>query len=443
MPLGIFKRNASLIKSTQWLFFLRCMGLLQSILTVKIYFDYFDSNFFAFLIVLFSYQIIFSFFDLGVGNAIVNKAIGYLLKDNRKALGVLFSGSFAFLFVWTIVFNILIVAGVLFSPLGKIIFPGITDTVFVIRIFLLCSFLSTLRCCFALVNNYRLVYSQTYYNGIFDSAALILSIAGQLLAVKYNISFAWHVVIIFGVPILGHLANLILLCRQYTYLVTSFRRNVQRFFFTQLSSVLGEGMKFFFLQLASTFAYNSIPIILSFYSRTGEIAIYGILARLFNPVSSLITVFLQPQWSYLSESYLKKEYGKIRKSYLFSLVFVLTSCVFYFIVLYMAKGLISEHILDKETHFPGKVLFLFVIWIVLSNISGVYATILNALNAISFQVKFSVIVVILFMVEIILFVPQYGLTAVLLLVSVNVLLTSIVPSLIKTNRLLNGSKSVV
>ncbi len=438
MSLSIFKNNPAFLKNSLWLFFLRCVGFLQSILTIKIYFGYLDTAHFAFLIVLFSYQIFFSFFDLGISNAVVNKGVKHLVGNNLKELTVLFQGSITFLLIWIIFLNGFISILLQSDFFSAFIFRGLNNRLFVVNMFLLCTFLSTLRCGFSIVNNYRLVFNQTYYNGIFDSLALLLGIAGQLLAVYFHLDFVWHVLIIFGMPVLGHVANIIHFAGQRSYLLTSYIKNIKFFFSKEITNVIFEGGKFFSLQLASTFAYNSVPIILSFYAKTEEISIYGILVRLFNPISSLITVFLQPQWAFLSQSYLNRKFDIVKKSYRFSLIFVLTACFIYFLTLYLFKGFISSYLLKGEVTFSLNILVLFCIWIILSNIAGVFSTILNALNEISFQVFFSFLVVLFFLLEILLFVPKYGLTAVLFFISFNVLVTGIIPSFIKTKRLLNG-----
>lgn len=348
----------------------------------------------------------------------------------------LFAGSLTFLFGWTLLLNCVILVALKFTGLGGYIFPSIENTRFVVDSFLLCSVLSSLRCCFGIVNNYRFVYNQAYYNGIFDSIALIVSIIGQILGIYWGVSFQSHVIIIFGIPVLGHLCNLILLCRQRPYLMSSYPESIRLFFKTGIRSVLQDGMKFFFLQFASTFAYSSVPIILSFYSKTTEIGMYGVLARIFSPISSLVTVFLQPQWAYLSSSYLNKDYESIRKNHRFSLLFVIGACAAYMVMLMLLKGSVVKYLLDGNSNFPVSILILFSIQILLLNISNVYSTVLNALNAISYQVKFSLLFVILFLLEIIFFVPSYGLWAVLFFISINIILTSITPSVVKIRNLL-------
>lgn len=437
MPIGIFKNNTNLLRSSLWLLVLRFFGLFQSLLTIKIYFGFLDHTLFAFLIVLFSYQIVFSFFDLGIGNAIINRGVNYIVQKKLRNLSSLFLGSLFFLLIWAMLLSLILTLLIKFSFLSRYIFPGISNREFVGNMFLLCSGLSTFRCALCVVNSFRLVFNETFYNGIFDSAALLLSIISQILAVHFKLDFVWHVVIIFGVPILGHLANLSLLVRQRPYLVRSSYITVITFFRQEIKPVFRDGAKFFMLQLVSTFAYNSVPIVLSIFSKTNEIAIYGILARIFNPVSSLITVFLQPQWSYLSASYLNKEYRDIQKTYLSSLFFVLFTCVLYLVTLFVLRDPIRMYLIKDNTHFPVSIVVIFSVYIILANISGVFATILNAVNAITYQVKFAIIVMVLFVIEVILFVPAYGLVAVLLFLCLNIMATSIIPSYIKTKTLLN------
>jgi O-antigen/teichoic acid export membrane protein len=212
---------------------------------------------------------------------------------------------------------------------------------------------------------------------LWQLASSVLSLGALIAVVVVKGSLAWLTLAVFGAPVLVNLVNAIV----FWVNVRPAERPSYRFFQReQAAFILRVGMLFFGLQLASSFAFASDNLIIAQVLGQPAVAQYAIVARLFEGLIILLSMFITPLWPAYAEASARGDSIWIRKAFMRSMQGTVIIMMFGAALLAVVSAPLTEYWVGSAAGYSLSLVVAYGIWIIFKGVGSTLGAFLNGMN---------------------------------------------------------------
>jgi len=368
-------------------FVLKSLGIIVSLLLVPLTLDYLDKTRYGIWLTLTSILGWMYFFDIGLGNGLRNKFAetkvygnveqGRMYVSTTFALLAIISAGLLLLFAtinpfldWTKILN---TEASLAHELGK--------TVLIVFVFFCLQFV------FRLVSTILSADQKPAMSDFLSlcSSALSLGIifiltkitAGSLLFVSFVFS-ATPVLVFF-------IAAIVMFRGKYK----EYTPSVKFVNFSQISDLLGLGVKFFIIQLAGLVLFTTTNIIISQLFGPAEVTPYNIAFKYFSVITMAFSIIVSPFWTAYTDAYHKKEVIWIKQATKKIVVIWGLSCLILAVMVISANWVYHLWVGPKIS-VPVSLSIMIALFVAISSWNSIFASFINGVGKVKLQLYYAV-----------------------------------------------------
>lgn len=352
-------------------------GMIVLIISVPLTLPYLGQERFGIWMTLASLTSVFSFFDFGIGSALLNAVARKNGKNcHEKSIAFVATNGIVLLFITSTILFIFLIFGVLFLGQNNYILQNLNFSdeheVFyslIISISFICINIPT-----SAVNKIFLGMQQGYVAYIFNTLANLLSILLLLYAPAMRYDIPELILITFGAQIIMSLA---LIVRLYF-------SNILQFGLVKISRMANisihmfkSGSIFFALQLAAVVGWGSDLLMISALLGPSHVATFVIAQRMFQFVTQPISLLLQPLWATYAEASVRGDRSYIRTTLLYSCAITLIVTAAVSTIIFVFHEFILSQWVGSEAAVSATLVLGFALWTVLESCGIALAMFLN------------------------------------------------------------------
>jgi O-antigen/teichoic acid export membrane protein len=164
---------------------------------------------------------------------------------------------------------------------------------------------------FGVVDSALAGYQEQVFSNIGSMSSNILSI-GLLIAVcSYGATISAVIIVIYGVPILSRLVNVIVLFKRRPYLMRGMLRTAAG----RYQTLLNVGLAFWVIQLGGLIEQHSGTYVLAHESTRRETVLFAIIYKVLTLIGSVNVIITQPLWPAFADAVAHRDFEWIRRSY--------------------------------------------------------------------------------------------------------------------------------
>lgn len=365
-------------------FFAKCIGIFTTFISIPLTINYLGQERYGLWLTISSFFTMISFFDLGVGNGLLNVISQASGKGERESIKIYISSSLFIMVITSLV--LLIVFLVIYSFVNwSDLFNVASDlaaseadiTVLVFAVFFL------INIPLNIVQKIQIAYQEGFRNGIWQAIGNIASLLALVIVIYFRAGLPWLVFSTAAMPTLFTLLNGInVFFRRYPWMKPSLRYIEKQFVWR----LLRISMLFLALQIASAVGYQSDNIVIARILGAKIVPQYAVPMRLFALIPMILGFVIAPLWPAYSEAIVRKDTQWVKKTLKRSIYLSL-------IVSIPAVLLLQAFIGDIIQFWVGSAIIPSIslrvglgAWSVLASVGGCWAMLLNGANVIKFQI---------------------------------------------------------
>jgi O-antigen/teichoic acid export membrane protein len=367
----------------------------------------------------------FGFFDIGFGNGMRNKFAEAVAQGNKELARIYVSTTYAIL---SIIIGIVLALFLVINPFlnwTKILntSPEMAQELSVLAMIVFTFF--CLQFVFKLITTVLLADQKPAKSSFFNLLGSIFSLIAIFILTKTT-----HGSLIYLGLALGFSPIFVLLCSSFWYYFRDYkyyRPSIKYVHFKYAKNLMNLGIKFFIIQVATIFLYQTNNLIITQLFGPSEVTTYNIAFQYFSVIPMAFTIITAPFWSAYTEAFVKNDIQWIRKTiktliiiwglfFLASVVMLACSNVVY--LLWIGKSVKVPFILSMVCAIYG----IIVTW------SNIFLTFINGVGKIALQVSLTIIVIFI-NIPLAIFLAKYmkfGVSGVLLATSIDFMMFAMV-----------------
>ena len=382
------KVNSNIIFSALF----RVGSILIALFTVPIFLDIFSKEQYGLWVTIFSMLTWISMFDFGLSQGLRNKLTEYFstnnLSDAKESINITYQITF-FLSLIILVITILISFFIGFQTIFNMNSSNIDVNnliILIISIYSIQFVLNNINGIFHSLQNSKAIVFTQFLSSISTLLFLYLCLYNDINSIKI-IAFG----ILFGNVIIYIFASLYAFnIIKNTYGFSLFFNPFKTINSRIKNSLINLSYKFFILQFSAIFLLNAINYLITFLYGSEKVVPFSIASKVYLNLLFMFYIIITPFWSAFTESYFKKDYSwlirSFRKTILIYLAFAITSTICFFLMDFIVFFWIGDSVsIPKNINLALYVYSLIMGW------NGIFTYFLNGLNLVSSQFKISVI----------------------------------------------------
>ncbi|WP_162927832.1 lipopolysaccharide biosynthesis protein [Bacillus sp. Y1] len=371
------------IKNSFFSLGLRIMSVFLSFWSIRVAYDFTGSQqIYGLWLTILSITSWLSLLNGGLGNGLRNKLSNAIATNNIKNGRILVSTSYVFIAVIAIVSCIIYII-VTFLIDWRIAFsasylPKYEFTIFfsiIVFSFLFQLVLSTINAlCFA--------HNHSTLPSLFTFLSSLLYVICLYILKIYDITglFILGFVYCISTLVVLFVASIILFSGKYRLV----RPSIKYFDKTYLNELMGNGIKFFFLEISAVIIFTTDSIIITHLEGSEEVAIYQLVMKLFNIFLIVSGSIMVPLWSAYTHAYSKGDIEWIIRT-IKKLIVMMLLLVFGVLIFSLCVNPIIKIWIGKELSAPSILIFVIACYTIINIWSNVFASFLNGTNNITGQ----------------------------------------------------------
>ncbi len=376
------KRTARAYKNIFYSFFIKGISIVSQFVMVPLTLNYLDKTQYGIWLTIASLVNWFSFFDIGIGNGLRNKLAEALAKKDTFLAKTYVSTSYAIVFG---IFTFIIILFCFVNPhlhWARILNtpPGLNLELAKIVLYVFVFF--CVRFILALIGNILFAYQEPALNNLINPLGNIFSlIIIYVLTITTKGSLFLVAVTFSAAPVAVLLVfNLIFFAGRFRDIAPSFKFiNL-----TYSKDLLGLGVQFFVIQVASLVLFTSSNVIITQLFGPAEVTTYNVAFRYFTVISMIYGIIVTPFWSAFTEAYFKNEIdwikNTIRKMELMAYGLSIIS-----LLMLVFAGPIYTLWVGRSVVVPASMNIAFCLFVVISLLGNPYNTFINGTGKIRLQ----------------------------------------------------------
>jgi O-antigen/teichoic acid export membrane protein len=377
-----YKRSITLKKNIVASFLIRGINIPLSFTLVPLTLHYLNPTKYGIWLTLSSIIAWSSFFDIGLGNGLMNRLAESLAKGDNKMARAYVSTTYAILSI--------IMAGAclaffvvnFFLDWSKILnAPAeMKKELFYLALWVFCSF--SLKMVFNTINvvliaDQRVAYVE-YLNFIINLISLVI-----VIIVRQTIpnSLFWLGVLI-SVP-----TFIVPLCASLYYFNSRYKEiapSIKLINFKYGRNLMSIGIQFFILQISGIITFSTANIIISHLLGPSSVTIYNIAFKYFSIVTIIFTIIISPLWPAFTNAYTLKDFVWIRKI-IRKMIYLWGFIVFIVLIMFVISNLVYRLWVGGEIKIPILISLLMGVFVIQSSWKNIFVSFLNGISKIRLQ----------------------------------------------------------
>lgn len=404
------KRNSNLRNNILLSAAMKATGMLTSFLIVPVTLHYLDNEIYGIWMTITSILMWFSFFDVGLGNGMRNYMTQAISANDYKTARAYLSTTLCVLTF------ISIVLGLLCIPCLSLDFNKIFNTYALPNTVLQKALIIAVL--FTLVNfvvkniGFVFIALQKYgLNDVLTTAGNVLGLIIVFILTKTTQGNLLYVVTAFTLsPVLVYLIATIPIFHKYKQLRPSWRYYDK----SLLKNIVGKGLGFFAIQITSCLViFGGSNVIISHFCGPTSVTVYNIAYKLFNLLAIAYTVIISPMWNAYTDAQVRGDFTWIRATFNKALKLWGLSVIGGVLLLVICNTFYKIWVGSSVT-VPIQISAAVLLYISAFNFNNCVTYLLNGLNKITVQIITSITGTILYLLFIILFGREIGMTGIIL-----------------------------
>jgi O-antigen/teichoic acid export membrane protein len=382
------KRTTRAYKNIFYSFLIKGISIVSQFVMVPLTLNYLDKMQYGIWLTIASLVSWFSFFDIGIGNGLRNKLAESLAKKEfflaKTHVSTAYFLVFGIFFVLIVLFwfinpylnwaSILNTPPALGRELAKIV-------LFVFTIF-------CLRFVLVLIGNILYAYQQPALNNLMNPLGNILSlIVIYILTITTKSSLFLVAVTFSTIPLI------VLLAFNIFFFAGRFRDISPGIRFINLKhskDLLGLGLQFFIIQVASLVLFTSSNIILAQLFGPSEVTVYNIAFKYFTVISMIYGIIMTPFWSAFTEAYVKQDLDWIRIT-IKKMEYVAYGLIAVSLIMFVVAKPVYSFWIGNSVTIPTSMNLVLCLFVITSLLGSPYNTFINGTGKIRLQLYTAVI----------------------------------------------------
>jgi len=387
------ERSLNIKKNIFLSFVLRGFSFASNFLLVPITIHYLNPDKYGIWLTLSSIIGWFGLFDIGLGHGLRNKLAESLAVKNYELGRIYVSTSFAFLsIVITVLLFVFIISNSLLNWSAILNAPTeMSQELSIVAVFVFVFF--SIQFVLRLISTVLTADQKPVINDLLNVSANILSLIIIYLLSFFTTDSLLLVAIIFSsAPVIVFLiAYFIFFYNQYSYL----RPSIKHINFSYVKDLMGLGIQFFIIQIASLVIYSTSNIIILKNLGAEQVTIYNIAFKYFSIISITFTIIVTPLWSAFTQAYIINDYNWIKSIIKRMNQLWLITVFITILMIFMANHFYRFWIGDK-IKIPELLNYTSAIYVIISNYGSIYMMFLNGVGKLRIQLIGIIISSILF-----------------------------------------------
>lgn len=304
------KRSILAKKHIVYSFFLKGISVVIGLLFVPLLLNYLDAERYGIWLTLTSIVGWFTFFDAGLGNGLRNKLSEALAKGEHQLAKEYVSTTYALISAIFISVLILFYCVNPFLHWNEILNTSSVPENELSLLALVVFTFFLLRFIFKLIGIILMADQKPALNNAFGPIGNIISLLiiyilsltmkGALVSMGFVLSVIPVIVLL--------IASFFLFRKRYFYLKPSIK-NIR---WAHSHSLLGLGVKFFIIQIASIILFTTSNIIITQILGAEQVAIYNIAFKYFQVPVMIYGIIMTPIWSAVTDAYTRKDFAWLK-----------------------------------------------------------------------------------------------------------------------------------
>lgn len=412
------QRDANIRNNILFSGFLKCVGLLTSLLVVPVTLGYLNNEVYGVWMTITSIMSWFTFFDIGLGNGMRNYLTKAISTGDYKSANAYLSTTLCVIALIAIG-----IAVVCILPLGLLDFNKVFNTTSVSGGVLRLSVFIAVA--FTLVNfvvkniGYVFIAMQRYaLNDLLSVSGAVLGLIVVFILTKTTEgNLAYVVLALTASPVVVYLVASIPIFRHYKYL----RPSVRNFNKQLLRQIVGKGLGFFFIQITSCLViFGFSNLFITQFCGPESVTVYNIAYKFFNLLAIAYTIIISPLWNAYTNAYVKGDYPWIARTFKKSLkMWGLT--VLAGVVMLLFCNLFYRLWLGGKVVVPLSISAYVLVYICMFNLNNCATYLINGLNKIRVQMITSAIGTAAYLIFLFLWGNKFGMPGVIINMAVSYL----------------------
>jgi O-antigen/teichoic acid export membrane protein len=404
-------RSVNVKKNILASFIIRILSILISLILVPLTIKYINPVQYGIWITLSSIIGWLAYFDIGFGNGLRNRFAESVAKGENNLAKIYVSTTYA---VMGGIILILILSILLINPLlnwSKILnAPGDLNpelsklALFVIAFFLFQLVLQLLST--VLTANQEPAKASAL--NLFTSAVSLTVIF--ILTKKTTGNILYLGIAVSSSPILVLLLSSIWF---YTHKYRAYSPSFNKVDLRYVRRLMGLGIKFFILQIATLVIYQTSNIIIAHLFGSENVTVYNIAFRYFNVIPMVMLIIMMPLWSAITDAWTRKEITWITNT-MKKLNYAWLSLSVLVILMLMVSKPVYLLWIGPDIHVPFKVSAVLAITIIVNLGAYIYSIFLNGVGIIKIQLLLAIVGMIIYVPLAIFFGKLFGLPGVIM-----------------------------
>jgi len=368
--------------------FAKFTGVLTSIVTIPLTFNYLDAERFGLWMLFNTLVAFFTFADFGVGYGLLNSIANAKGKDDKNAIQTYIASGITILWVIAFLLILIFLALYPFIKWEKVFNVSsqlaIEESYSATIVFAMCIFLAIPL---NIIQKIQSALQRGFAANLWQGIASLASFIGILSSVYLKLNLMWLVFSLLGLPLLINLLN------NLWFFYLSHNRlalNMQLSHWKIIKEILTKGSLFFVLYFCGAFAISMDNLLIAQWLGAAMVSHYAVTEKLFSFISLIILLFILPLWAAYTEAFSRGDQTWIRKTLKRSIVMSLgiSSCLSLLLIIFGEQ--LIWLLMNKNVEIPLMLLIGFGVWKIVEAMGMTLSIFLNGANAIREQAIVSI-----------------------------------------------------
>lgn len=322
------------------------LGVIVSLLYVPILLNLFSPEKYGVWLTISSIITWFNFLDVGLANGFRNKFAEALAKDDHNRAREYVSTIYTVLPIISSIFFLVFCIVSIFLNWNSIYNTMSISNSILLNLTLVVVSSFSVKFCLQPIGQILLAKQKpAYYNALFlggNILALMLIYFYSKFSTEINI-IELAIIISYSPVVVFIVANYFLFIKYFK----DFKPSIKLFSKNHVNSLMGIGLKFFFIQISMIVIMYSTNIMITQFSNPTDVARYNISQKLFSVGTMFFTIILTPMWSATTDAYYKEDYDWIKKTMRKFKVVAMFSTFIIIVLLIFSQNIVSIWLSDK------------------------------------------------------------------------------------------------
>lgn len=374
-------------------FIVKGMNVLISLLLIPLTIGYVNSKLYGIWLTLSTIVTWISFFDIGLGNGLRNRAAEALAQGKIKYARVLVSTSYGWI---SLIFILLALAALFVIPyvnwtsllnIEKEYQATITSVMRIVTVGFCLTMILKVQ------SNVLMALQKSALASLYDTFGQVLVLVGTyILTLISSPSLVKLACVVSFAPIVAYsMSSCWIYIIKHPELRPSFSLSSRKY----LRDILSLGIKFFVIQINAIVFYQTINVIISNVSGPETVTEYNVVYKYFSCATMIFGIILSPLWSAFTDAQARLDYSWMQRCYV-KLLRVFGLCLILVIFMSIVYPFIFKIWLGNKVSVHFGMVMAIACYIAISMWQSLNTTIQNGTGKVFLQMIYSTIFAVMF-----------------------------------------------